>query len=146
VRPVHRRLRGARHRHGHLAHPSGALAALALARAGDQLAAAVSIHGSLATSRPARPGSVRARLLVCHCALDPHVPLADVTAFAQEMDEAGADCQLSMYGGASHGFTHADAVPGAIPGVACHAAADQRWFALTRAFLADAFAAAGAPA
>jgi dienelactone hydrolase len=124
----------------------GGMAALTLARAGDPLAAAVSIHGTLATSQPARPGSVRARLLVCHGALDPHVPLADVTAFAQEMDEAGADWQVSMYGGASHGFTHADAVPGAIPGVAYHAAADQRSFALTRAFLADAFAAVGDPA
>lgn len=120
----------------------GGMAALALARAGEPMAAAVSIHGSLATSRPAAPGAVRARLLVCHGALDPHVPLADVTAFAREMDEAGADWQLSMYGGASHGFTHADAVPGAIPGVAYHAAADQRSFALTRTFLADTFAAA----
>jgi dienelactone hydrolase len=62
------------------------------------------------------------------------------------LDQAGADWQVSMYGGASHGFTHADAVPGAIPGVAYHAAADQCSFALTRAFLAEAFAGVGGPA
>ncbi|MEP7026678.1 MAG: dienelactone hydrolase family protein, partial [Actinomycetota bacterium] len=71
-----------------------------------------------------------------HGALDPHVPLADVTAFAGEMDQAGADWQLIMYGGAMHGFTHQHAVPGAIPGVAYDAAADERSFAATRAFLA----------
>jgi dienelactone hydrolase len=123
----------------------GGMAALALARAGEPLAAAVSIHGSLATSQPARPGVVQARVLVCHGALDPHVPLADVTAFAQEMDQAGADWQLSMHGGASHGFTHVGAVAGAVPGVAYHASADRRSFALTRDFLADAFGAGSGP-
>jgi dienelactone hydrolase len=99
-----------------------------------------SIHGSLATSRRAEPGSVQARLLVCHGALDPHVPLDHVTAFADEMNHAGADWQLIMYGGARHGFTHSGAAPGAIPGVAYDPLADARSFAATRAFLAEAFA------
>jgi dienelactone hydrolase len=116
----------------------GGLAALALARSGARLAAAVSIHGSLATTRPAGPGSVTAKVLACHGALDPHVPLQHVTDFAEEMDGAGADWQLIMFGGAMHGFTHRDAAAGATPGVAYHAAADERSFAATRAFLADA--------
>jgi hypothetical protein len=62
------------------------------------------------------------------------------------MEEAGAGWEVSMYGGASQGFTHTDAVPGAMPGVAYHAAADQRSFVLTRAFLAEAFTAVGGPA
>ncbi len=118
----------------------GGLAALQLARSGAPLAAAVSIHGSLATSTPAKPGSVRARLLACHGAADPHVPLSDVTAFADEMNEAGAEWQLIMYGGAQHGFTHAHATPGAMPGVAYHEAADRHSFAAARDFLAEAFA------
>jgi dienelactone hydrolase len=85
---------------------------------------------------------VRSRLLVCHGALDPHVPLSDVTAFADEMNEAGADWQLIMYGGALHGFTHRNAGPGGVPGVAYHELADTRSFAATRAFLAETFAAA----
>jgi dienelactone hydrolase len=116
----------------------GGLAALTVARSGADLAAAVSIHGSLATSRPAEPGAVKARVLACHGALDPHVPMADVTRFAEEMDHARADWQLIIYGGAMHGFTHQHAVPGAIPGVAYHPLADERSFAATRAFLADA--------
>lgn len=116
----------------------GGLAALTLARSGAELAAAVSIHGTLVTPRPAEPGAVKARVLACHGALDPHVPMADVTGFAEEMDRAGADWQLIIYGGAMHGFTHQHAVPGAVPGVAYHRLADERSFAATRAFLAEA--------
>jgi dienelactone hydrolase len=118
----------------------GGLAALQLARSGAPIAAAVAVHGSLATGRAAGPGDVRARLLVCHGAEDPHVPPGDVTAFADEMNRAGADWQLIMYGGAVHGFTHKHAKPGAVPGVAYNEAADTRSFAAARAFLADAFA------
>jgi dienelactone hydrolase len=118
----------------------GGMVALALARSGEPVAGAVSIHGSLTTARRAEPGMVRARLLVCHGTLDPYVPLSDVTAFAEEMNGAGADWQLIMYGGALHGFTHADATPGAVPGVAYHPLADSRSFAATCGFLADVFA------
>jgi dienelactone hydrolase len=115
----------------------GGLAALTLARSGADLAAAVSIHGSLTTVRPAQPGAVTARLLVCHGAADPHVPMADVVAFGEEMTAANADWQLNMYGRAQHGFTHQHAVPGATPGVAYDPAADARSFAATASFLAE---------
>jgi dienelactone hydrolase len=115
----------------------GGLAVLTLARSGADLLGVISIHGSLATAKPAEPGAVRAKVLACHGALDPHVPLADVTRFAEEMDHARVDWQLIMYGGAMHGFTHEHAVPGATPGVAYDALADQRSFLAARAFLAE---------
>ena len=118
----------------------GGLAALALARAGAHLAGVVSVHGSLATSGPAEPGAVVAKVLVHHGAVDPHVPMDDVIAFTDEMSRAGADWQLTVHGRAVHGFTHRHAVPGAIPGVAYDPLADERSFAATRAFLAEAFA------
>ena len=118
----------------------GGLAVLALARAGERLAGVVSIHGSLATPAPAEPGAVRASVLACHGALDPHVPLADVTAFADEMNRADADWQLIMYGGAQHGFTHSRAAQGAIPGVAYDPVADARSFTAARTFLTGIFA------
>ena len=74
------------------------------------------------------------RLLVCDGALDPHVPLSDLTAFAEEMNAAGADWQLIMYGGALHGFTHSDGAPGAVPVVAYDPVADSRSFSATRGF------------
>jgi dienelactone hydrolase len=94
----------------------GGMAALALARSGAHLAGVVSIHGSLATSKPAEPGAIAAKMLACHGALDPHVPMDDVIAFTEEMNRAGADWQLIIYGQAMHGFTHQHAVPGAMPG------------------------------
>jgi dienelactone hydrolase len=100
----------------------------------------VSIHGSLATSKPAEPGAVVAKVLVCHGASDPHIPMDDVIAFTEEMKRADADWQLVMYGGALHGFTHKHAVPGAMPGVAFDPLADERSFAATRAFLTEALA------
>jgi dienelactone hydrolase len=117
----------------------GGMAALALARSGRaDLTAVVTMHGSLATTVPAAPGAVRARLLICHGAQDPHVPMTDVTGFAEEMTRAGADWQVNVYGSAMHGFTHQHAVPGAQPGVAYDARADERSFAAARDFLADA--------
>jgi dienelactone hydrolase len=116
----------------------GGLAVLTLARSGAEVMGVVSMHGSLATVRPAEPGAVRAKLLVCHGALDPHVPLADVVGFAEEMGHARADWQLIMYGGAVHGFTHEHATPGAIPGVAYDEPTDRRSFAAALAFLAEA--------
>jgi dienelactone hydrolase len=114
----------------------GGMAALTLARAGAPVAAAISIHGSLATPRPAQRDVV-AKVLVCHGSADPHIPLDHVTAFAREMDDAGADWQLVMYGGAMHGFTHEHTPAGATPGVAYHAAADRRSFADASRFLAE---------
>jgi dienelactone hydrolase len=116
----------------------GGMAALALARSGTDLAGVVSIHGSLATRRPAEPGAVVAKVLACHGASDPHVPMDDVAAFTEEMNRAGADWQFVSYGRAMHGFTHKHAVPGAMPGVAYDPLADERSFAATRAFLAEA--------
>ena len=67
----------------------GGMAALTLARSGASLAAVVSMHGSLATANRAEPGAMTAKVLVCHGALDPHVPMADVVAFTEEMTTAG---------------------------------------------------------
>ncbi|MFG1626704.1 dienelactone hydrolase family protein [Kribbella sp. NPDC049227] len=106
----------------------GGMAALSLARAGVALAGTVSIHGSLATPTPAAAGSIAAKVLVCHGSADPHIPLSDVTAFAEEMDGAQAEWQLNLYGNAQHGFTHRHATPGDTPGVAYQPAADEQSF------------------
>ena len=115
----------------------GGMVALALARAGVDIAAVISMHGSLNTSLRARPDAVKSRVLVCHGSADPHVPFADVTTFVDEMGATGADWQLLILGGAVHGFTHRDAVAGATPGVAFDEAADRRSFDAARLLLAE---------
>ncbi len=119
----------------------GGMTVLELARGGSDLAGVVSVHGSLGTSRPVQPGQVKAKILVCHGAVDPHVPITQVTAFIQEMNQADADWQLIVYGGAMHGFTHEHAVAGSMPGVAYDASADARSSRAIQNFLEEVFGA-----
>jgi dienelactone hydrolase len=115
----------------------GGMTGLELARSGTELAGVVSVHGSLDTSRTAQVGSVRTKILVCHGALDPHVPMTQVEAFAQEMNGARADWQLIAYGGAMHGFTHQSGPYSA--GVAYDAQADSRSATAIRSFFVELF-------
>jgi len=112
----------------------GGMIVLEYARSGPTISAVVCVHGGLETTIPAEPSSIGARLLVCHGALDPHVPMSQVTGFAEEMTNAGADYQLIVYGNAMHGFTHETAT-GQQPGVRYHAQTDARsWVAIQDLF------------
>ncbi len=117
----------------------GGMTVLELARSGMELAGVVSVHGSLNTTRPAQAGVVKAKILACHGALDPHVPMTQVNAFTEEMNRAGNDWQLIIYGGALHGFTHDPGGP-EIPGVAYNALADVRSSIAIREFFIELFA------
>lgn len=115
----------------------GGMTVLELARSGMDLAGVVSLHGSLETSRPAQPGTIKAKILVCHGALDPHVRMTQVNTFVEEMNLSGADWQMILYGGAMHGFTH-DVGPYG-PGVAYHAESDARSMAAIESFFVELF-------
>ncbi len=78
---------------------------LEMARSGEDLAVVVSFHGLLATPMPAKRGTIKARILVCHGRADPLVPPKQVREFLEEMDIAGADCHMHIYSGVVHGFT-----------------------------------------
>lgn len=114
----------------------GGLVVLELARSGAEISAVVSVHGSLATPRRARAGDIKTKVLVCHGALDPFVPAAELSEFIEEMNRAEADWQLIVYGGAMHGFTHRMGAPR--PGVAYDAGADGRSFEAIKDFLSEA--------
>jgi dienelactone hydrolase len=83
----------------------GGLAALELARSGADLRAVVTFHGGLTTHAPAEPGAVRAAILVCTGAADPHVTREHREGFVDEMVRAAADWQMHTYSGALHCFT-----------------------------------------
>src|SRR5207248_5259947 len=68
----------------------GGTSALELVRAGTDLRGVVAFHAGLSTSMPAKRGQVKAKILVCHGSDDPHVPPAEVQAFKDEMQKAGA--------------------------------------------------------
>ena len=113
----------------------GGQAALELARSGAEIVAAVSFHGLLDTALPAGPGTVRARLLVCHGQADPLVPRAQVLAFEDEMDAAGVNWHLHAYSGVRHGFTDPGSDARGLDAVRYDASADrQSWAAMTSLF------------
>ena len=108
----------------------GGQAALELARDGADLVLAASFHGLLETKAPARPGAVKARILVCHGDADPLASRAHVRAFWEEMDRAGANWHFHSYAGVRHSFTNPDP-PAGNPALAYDASADrQSWAAL----------------
>jgi dienelactone hydrolase len=76
-----------------------------LARMGSDIAAAVSVHGDLTGTLPARRGDIKAALLAIHGAEDPIAPKARRDAFEAEMREAGAKWQMLLLGGLYHSFT-----------------------------------------
>ena len=109
----------------------GGTMALELARSGADLAVVVGFHSGLGTQRPARPGDVKAGILVCIGADDPIVPPEQRAGFEQEMRAAGVDWRMNIYGGAQHSFTNPNADVAGFPGVAYDRSTDERsWRAM----------------
>ena len=79
---------------------------LNMARFGIDLDGVVSFHGSLGAVTPAQPGSVQAKVLVCHGADDPFVSEEQIAAFKAEMENAQVDYKFIAYPGAVHSFTN----------------------------------------
>ncbi|TAM10091.1 MAG: dienelactone hydrolase family protein [Nevskiaceae bacterium] len=117
----------------------GGLCVLDLARSGAQLAGVASFHGLLDPPQPAFKKSIKARILAMSGADDPMVPMEKVAAFREEMNAAGADWQVHVYGGAKHAF----AVPGANNpelGIEYNVHAYRRSWQTLHNFLAEVFA------
>jgi dienelactone hydrolase len=82
---------------------------LEMARRGLPLKGVASFHGSLPTAHPAQPGQVKAKVLVLNGADDPFTKPEQITAFKQEMHDAGVDLRFINYPGAKHSFTNPQA-------------------------------------
>ena len=116
----------------------GGSCSLEMARDGAPLRGVVSFHGALETQSPAEPGKVQAKVLVCHGADDPFVPVEHVTAFEEEMTKAGVDWQVISYGGTVHSFTNPEA-DGSIEGICYNKQADERSWQAMQAFFDEIF-------
>jgi dienelactone hydrolase len=119
----------------------GGCGVLELAREGADIAGVVSFHGSLdaVSGLEAKKGGVKAKVLVCHGAVDPHVPVAQVEGFGKEMTDAGADWQFIAYGDAVHSFTQKMAGNDPSKGSAYNEKADLRSWAAMKSFFAEIF-------
>lgn len=91
---------------------------LELARAGADLRLVVSYHGTLKTHERAKPGVPRAEVVAYCGALDPFAPMEEIDALRQEMIEAGARYQITVFGEAAHSFTDPDAGRMGMEGIA----------------------------
>jgi len=87
----------------------GGAVVLQMARDGVDLDGVVSFHGSLGTDQPAKAGEVTAKVMVAHGGSDPFIPSAQVAAFMDEMNGAGVDYDINVYGQALHSFTNPQA-------------------------------------
>ncbi len=87
----------------------GGALVLHMARIGEDLKLAASLHGNLGTETPARPREVRSRVRVYHGAADVLVPESAVAGFEREMQRAEVDYRVLVYPGVLHGFTVPDA-------------------------------------
>jgi dienelactone hydrolase len=82
---------------------------LQMARDGVDLKGVVSFHGALDGGEPAKPGAVKAEVLVFNGGADKFTPLETIQTFIKEMIGAEADFSFHSLPGAMHSFTNPDA-------------------------------------
>jgi len=115
----------------------------ALAYSGAPLAGIVSFHGGLIPVPADAAVKNKAKILVCHGAIDPFVSKESVEAFMKAMNEGKFDYQFVSYAGAVHAFTNpgADQLAKAtgLP-IAYNAAADHRSWTHMKVFFQELFA------
>ena len=118
----------------------GGTGVLELARSGADIPGVVSFHGGLDSPDPADGANIKAKLLICHGADDPHVPAEGIEAMKKEFNAAKVDWQMNYYSGAVHAFTQPSAGSDNSKGVAYNKEADHRSWTAMRSFFDEIFA------
>ena len=116
----------------------GGATALELARSGADVSAVATFHGGLATTMPAKAGTVKASLLVLNGADDQYTA-SDIPAFENEMNAARVDWQFVNFSGAVHCFALESAH--SPPGCVYDPRAAKRAFVMMDDFFRERFAA-----
>ncbi len=119
----------------------GGSTALKLAHSGAQLAAVVSFHGGLPVPTDDEARKIKAKILICHGAMDAFVKEETIQQVRSAYEKAGVDYELIYLGGAVHGFSEPEAGSHNMKGVAYQPAADRRSWAAMREIFNEAFAA-----
>jgi len=121
----------------------GGTTAMALAYSGAPLAGVVSFHGGLIEAPASEAGSeadpIRAKFLICHGAVDPFVPWAQVQATLDSLEAAKIDYQFIAYQGAVHSFTDPAATGEGNPGAQYQREAAERSWAHMLQFFSELF-------
>ncbi|MET8546086.1 dienelactone hydrolase family protein [Kitasatospora sp. NPDC004799] len=98
---------------------TGGIIAVELGRAGVDLRAIATVNG-LTTGRPGEAANIRCPVWAGVGSEDPIMSTAHRDAFAAEMQAAGVDWRLVVYGGAEHAFHHPTVDHAVLPGVGYH--------------------------
>jgi dienelactone hydrolase len=117
----------------------GGMSALEAARMGAEVKGVVSFHGSYSTPTPEEAKNITAKVLVLHGYDDPFTNMEETNALMQELNSAGVDWQLVVYGGAVHSFTDPGA-SGEMAGAKYDPAADRRSWEHMKQFMSEIFA------
>ncbi len=117
----------------------GGTTALELARSGAALVGVVTFHGGLNTPTPEDAKNIKGKVLALHGGDDPHVPLAEVTAFQEEMRKGKVDWQFVSFGNTVHSFTITNAGSDTSGGAAYNSLSEKRAFAYFKNFLKEVF-------
>jgi dienelactone hydrolase len=108
---------------------------LELARAGADLQAVISYHGTLKTHARAEAGVPKCEVVAYCGAQDFVAPLEDIDALRHEMTAAGARYQITVFGDAAHSFTDPDAAGQQFEWIRYNAMADRMSWAGTLTLL-----------
>ena len=113
----------------------GGYSVLELARGGADLSAVVGFHSGLPVERPEDAGAIKAKVLILNATIDPYVPPEERALFETQMNAAGIDWRMVLYGGTEHAFTVREAASFGMPGIGYHARNDERsWRAMLDLF------------
>lgn len=110
---------------GAIGYGTGGAVALELGRDGVDLRAIGTVN-ALTTGRPGEAARIRCPVWAGVGSEDPIMPPAQRDAFAAEMQAAGVDWRLVVYGGALHAFHHPPVDQAVVPGVGHHPRHAQR--------------------
>jgi len=117
----------------------GGATAMQMAYAGMDVKGVVSFHGSLPAPTEEQQKNIKASILAAHGDADQFVPPERIEAFKKALNQAGADWEFVVYGGARHSFTVPDAESKGIENLKYDPKADRRSWAKLMSFLDELF-------
>lgn len=118
----------------------GGSTVLQLAFSGADVAAVVSFHGGLQVPTEEEAKAAKAKILVCHGALDSFIPEKTIQEFRAALEKGNADYQVVYYAGAYHSFTVPDADARKMKGIKYDANADRRSWQHMQSLFKEVFA------
>ena len=117
----------------------GGTGVLELARSGADIGGVVSFHGGLDSINSDEAKKIKAKILICHGADDPFVPVKDIEAMKKEFSDADVDWQMIYYSEAVHSFTQPMAGNDNSRGAAYQERADKRSWQAMKSFFGELF-------